>query len=245
MRRKNDFFVLFFVIVLAVLVPAIKYGRASLLAVESDSKIPVVSAASISVSLPSPTATNIPREKTAPSETSTSLNKKTEKRNTAVLKKIKPKVATTRKIVQKSVKSASFSVPTTAISVSVQKSVPCDGISDFDEQFLCLINNHRAENGRDPLSYSAKLSETARLHSKWMSETGITNHIGKDGSKFYERCVAQDTACLAENIAMGFTSASNLFELWKNSPGHNANMLGHYTLLGLGIYGEHATTLFR
>ncbi len=118
-------------------------------------------------------------------------------------------------------------------------------IRDFDEQFLCLINEYRRQNGRPPLRYDDILSETAFLHSDWMMESGITSHIGENDSKFYERCSAMGTTCRAENIVGGFITVEHLFNLWKGSPSHNATMLGAYSVIGLGVSGDHATTLFR
>jgi hypothetical protein len=40
---------------------------------------------------------------------------------------------------------------------------------------------------------------------------------------------------MAENIAAGNETAAKTFEQWKNSPGHNTNMLGeHYRAIGIG-----------
>jgi uncharacterized protein YkwD len=55
-----------------------------------------------------------------------------------------------------------------------------------------------------------------------------------------------------ENIAAGMDSAQAAFTAWKNSPGHNANMLGSgYTVIGIGraynsssTYGWYWTTDF-
>ena len=57
---------------------------------------------------------------------------------------------------------------------------------------------------------------------------------------------------LGENIAAGFSTAQSVFDAWRNSPGHNANMLGaNYTAIGIGRsylagspYGWYWTTDF-
>jgi hypothetical protein len=57
---------------------------------------------------------------------------------------------------------------------------------------------------------------------------------------------------LGENIAAGMSTATDAFTAWKNSPGHNANMLGaNYTAIGVGrayvagsSYGWYWTTDF-
>jgi hypothetical protein len=57
---------------------------------------------------------------------------------------------------------------------------------------------------------------------------------------------------IGENIAAGVASAQAAFDLWKNSPGHNANMLStNFTTIGIGReyvagspYGWYWTTNF-
>lgn len=120
-----------------------------------------------------------------------------------------------------------------------------DSNASFRQQFLSLINAHRAANGKGALAYDALIDRAATNHSAWMQTTGTFSHTGEAGSRFYQRCQAVGTSCDAENIAWGFTSAQMLFDMWKNSPGHNANMLGNHTVMGLGIVGRYATNDFR
>jgi len=56
---------------------------------------------------------------------------------------------------------------------------------------------------------------------------------------------------MGENIAAGNSTASATFTQWKNSSGHNANMLGaNYTVMGIGRatgggqYGVYWTNVF-
>lgn len=78
-----------------------------------------------------------------------------------------------------------------------------------------------------------------------MSETNTMSHIGRDGSKYFERCIAENTTCDAENVAMGFTDAAKLLQAWINSPSHNANLLGRHTVMGLGLVGKYSTLVLR
>ncbi|OGQ33312.1 MAG: hypothetical protein A3F16_04785 [Deltaproteobacteria bacterium RIFCSPHIGHO2_12_FULL_43_9] len=116
---------------------------------------------------------------------------------------------------------------------------------NFKVQFLCYINEHRKQNGKTALSYDSSLTSVAFKHSAWMQGNGTMSHIGENRTRFYERCQQSGTMCYAENIAKGFTSAKHLFILWKESAGHNINMLGHYTEIGLGIAGAYATLILR
>jgi uncharacterized protein YkwD len=121
----------------------------------------------------------------------------------------------------------------------------CDNLTNFSEKFGCLINNYRQMNGKNPLKFDAALTKTASNYSNYMNSANFFSHVAPDGSHYYERCVAEGTTCHGENLAEGFLSAQNLFDMWKSSPAHNENMLGPYTSMGLGISGKYATNLFR
>lgn len=111
-------------------------------------------------------------------------------------------------------------------------------------QFLELINQYRAENGLDPLSLSAPLSVASERHSEDMGTYGFFSHT-TEGSSYYpvgsghpER-IAQEgydyNTYTAENLAYGQTTAAEVFEAWRISPGHNVNMLGDYSVIGIGL----------
>lgn len=117
---------------------------------------------------------------------------------------------------------------------------------NFSQEFLCLINQYRGQNGKSSLSYDNSLNQASVSYSMWMNSTGIFSHTGENGSIFTDRCAAAGTTCRGENLAKGFKSAAHLFEMWKASAGHNANMLkSSYSTLGIGTAGKYATTLFR
>jgi uncharacterized protein YkwD len=141
----------------------------------------------------------------------------------------------------------------------------CDGAGpattplDAEEQaFLSTLNQYRAQNGKGPLMACTSLNRAAQGHSEDMRDQDYFNHTGLNGSTFTSRsCDAcYDLGCgpqtvMAENIAAGNASAAATFDQWKNSPGHNTNMLGGaYTVIGIGRatgggqYGVYWTTVF-
>jgi uncharacterized protein YkwD len=130
---------------------------------------------------------------------------------------------------------------------------------DSEEQaFLVLINNYRAMNGLGALAHCISLDRAAQGHSEDMRDQDYFDHTGLDGSSPWDRsCEACfDLGCgpstaMAENIAAGNSGAAATFDQWKNSPGHNANMLnGSFTMLGIGratgggMYGVYWTNVF-
>lgn len=130
-----------------------------------------------------------------------------------------------------------------------------DEIVDAEEQaFLALVNQHRAQNGRAPLGLSHTLSRAAAWKSRDMGVGAYFAHddIGRTWVQRIRDCGYRYNTYIGENIAAGVASAQSAFDLWKNSPGHNANMLGtNYTTIGIGReyvagspYGWYWTTEF-
>jgi uncharacterized protein YkwD len=120
--------------------------------------------------------------------------------------------------------------------------------------FLGLINSHRMQNGRQPLGVSHTLSRSAAWKSK---DLGVNAYFAHDDlTRTWLQRIRDCGYCyntyLGENIAAGVSSAQAAFDLWKNSSGHNANMLGsNYATIGIGReyvagspYGWYWTTEF-
>ena len=130
---------------------------------------------------------------------------------------------------------------------------------DADElAFLQTINDYRAQNGLGALAACTSLNRAAQGHSEDMRDNNYFDHIGLDGSEpwdracdaCYEKGCGPSTA-MGENIAAGQPDAASVFDAWKNSPGHNANMLGgSFTQIGIGKatgggeYGVYWTNVF-
>ncbi len=124
-----------------------------------------------------------------------------------------------------------------------------------EQRFLELINGYRQANGLGPLAPSETLSRAAERHSEDMQTYGFFSHTTKAssyypvGSSFSDRLTREgyptDNAYTAENIASGYTTAEEVFEAWRLSPGHNVNMLDrNYTAIGIGQVGTYWTTDF-
>lgn len=124
--------------------------------------------------------------------------------------------------------------------------------------FIGLLNDYRAQNGLGPVSACTSLNRAAQGHSEDMRDQNYFDHTGLNGSSpwarscdaCYELGCGPQTA-MAENIAAGNAGAQGTFNQWKNSPGHNANMLGaSFTVIGIGRatgggqYGSYWTNVF-
>ena len=124
-----------------------------------------------------------------------------------------------------------------------------------EQAFLTLINDYRAANGLAPLALSETLNKAADAHSQDMASNNFLGHTGTNGSSVKDRLVAAgytyDTYW-AENVHGSSETAQGAFDAWRNSPGHNANMLGpNYLAIGVARsfnagseYGWYWTTVF-
>lgn len=107
-----------------------------------------------------------------------------------------------------------------------------------ERSLLCLTNVHRLRSGASALSRDSRLGAAARAHSADMVARDYFSHVTPEGLGPTERAVAAGfPGGAGENIAAGGSrTALGLFELWRNSAGHDANMLGAgYRSFGGGI----------
>jgi hypothetical protein len=123
---------------------------------------------------------------------------------------------------------------------------------DVDEtRFLQLINDYRAQHGLDTLLLSGIVSEAAARHSLDMGTYGFFSHTTERsnffpaGSSPWDRMASMGYAAASkgENIAAGQQTAEEVFDTWRNSPAHSANMLGSaYRVIGIArrfVAGSH------
>ncbi|WP_437969520.1 CAP domain-containing protein [Sorangium sp. So ce260] len=128
---------------------------------------------------------------------------------------------------------------------------------DTEEQaFLSIINQYRAQNGLGALSACTSLSRAAQGHSEDMRDHNYFDHASQDGRTPWTRAAdacyeSAGRTAMAENIAAGNSAAQATFTQWKNSDGHNKNMLGSsFKVIGIGratgggTYGSYWTTVF-
>ena len=109
-----------------------------------------------------------------------------------------------------------------------------------------LINGYRQDNGLSKLTFDSLLNSAATSHSKWMESTGNFSHTGENGSSPWDHCSAAGTSCSDEILFQGSSGPSGALDSWKNSPPHNAIMLGNnFSAMGIGIAGDYYTVDFR
>jgi uncharacterized protein YkwD len=127
---------------------------------------------------------------------------------------------------------------------------------DTEEQaLLILINDYRVANGRDTLSLNTELTNAAEWMSNDMAANDYLSHTDSLGRDPFERMADfgyDYSTSKGETLAAGMETAQTAFDLWKNSPVHNAIMLdASYRVIGIGraygadsIYGWYWTADF-
>ena len=100
------------------------------------------------------------------------------------------------------------------------------------------VNDFRREHGLEPLKLHPAVSAQAREHSAEMARNadGISHRGFEDRMEDIRQKLSFRAA--AENVATirGFDNpAQQVVEGWKKSAGHRKNMLGEYSLTGIGV----------
>lgn len=101
-------------------------------------------------------------------------------------------------------------------------------------EMLALVNRERASKGIAPLKWDADLESSAVTRA---AETSIMFcHLRPNGSDCFT-AFPDGLYAEGENIAMGFSSAQDTFNQWKNSSGHYANMMSpSFTHIGISCF---------
>ncbi len=102
---------------------------------------------------------------------------------------------------------------------------------DKAKEVFDQLNQYRQEKGLSTLTLDQDLFAAAMERAK---ETGLYfDHGRPNGTMCYTACSKMD----AENIAAGSSTSTGAMNQWKNSPGHNSNMLNaSWKSVGIGCY---------
>jgi uncharacterized protein YkwD len=132
----------------------------------------------------------------------------------------------------------------TPTPVAINNEAVC--LNAEEATFLKLINDYRVANGRVALKVSATLNKAAYAHSLDMAQRNYFSHTTlsplpawQAGPTFSDRMKGMGytyNVARGENIAAGQPTAQRVFDAWKGSAGHNANMLSaNYKVIGIGF----------
>ena len=115
--------------------------------------------------------------------------------------------------------------------------ISTNGIPPENQLCLDIVNKERENNGLSPLTYNEKLSEVVYPHNEGMINGSVP--FGHDG--FSQRFRQAGRWCSAgENVAYCYAknytlAVPKLMQMWMNSAGHRANILGSFTHAGFAF----------
>ena len=98
---------------------------------------------------------------------------------------------------------------------------------------LAMNNYFRAQAGRPPHRMSARLTQAAQDHARYMARTGQFTHHANGGLSARGHRYGYHGA-IRENIASGQRTVKSAFESWRNSSGHWASIISSTSHAGFG-----------
>ena len=117
-----------------------------------------------------------------------------------------------------------------------------------EDELLRLMNNDRVLSGAGKLAMRDDLREMARYKSLHMLRYDYFDHTAPDGSNTFEwmKTVGISYSAAGENIASvpalavnvnsAGATAAYIYDMWRNSSGHNANMMNkNFDFVGIGV----------
>jgi uncharacterized protein YkwD len=107
-----------------------------------------------------------------------------------------------------------------------------------------IINQYRKDKGLKPLKLNAEPSEAAKAHSRDLAKWDRISHYGSDGSNPWDRVkrAGFKARLAAENVGTGQVDFNEVMRGWKESPGHNKNLLlGDATHMGIALVQDPRT----
>ena len=123
---------------------------------------------------------------------------------------------------------------------------PDDFTCRVEMEVLRLTNAKRTSNGRNAFTNAKFIGCASRLWSVEMARRGSISHDwfsnGTLRQKYRSECSGTGSIS-AENVAMSGgsgqtpeTVAAQFVNMWWNSSGHKANMMGNYRSMGIGFH---------
>jgi uncharacterized protein YkwD len=91
------------------------------------------------------------------------------------------------------------------------------------EDITAMISQYRREHGLPAVKTDAKLTAVAVRQAQAMATSGIMDH--DVAGSFASRIASANMTPAAENIAAGTKTWADTLRIWKESAGHNKNLL--------------------
>jgi uncharacterized protein YkwD len=125
--------------------------------------------------------------------------------------------------------------PATRSAIGCAGAPPLAVDEALEQEVLGLVNAERRSRGLAPLRASASLGDAARLHAREMADGDYFEHdsLERTSRGLAKACdwaervrrFAPEAHHVAENLAAGAETASEVVSGWMTSPGHRKNIL--------------------
>ena len=112
------------------------------------------------------------------------------------------------------------------------------------EQARMLINAYRKQHGLRPVELNPQLTTAAKDHARDLAKWDRISHFGSDGSNPWDRVKRSgyNPKVAAENVGTGQSTIDEVFKGWRESEGHNKNLLlPDATQMGIALVSDHKT----
>ena len=138
-----------------------------------------------------------------------------------------------------------------AVPLALVVPAPALAFDSPEAELMSLLvtktNQQRNAAGCGQLDVDQELIVASEKQSNYMAATGNFSHIGRGGSTFAGRARAAGyTTPAGENIAWGYSSATEVMAAWMASPAHRRNILNcDAQSIGTGVsYADDGTPYF-
>ncbi|WP_205511598.1 CAP domain-containing protein [Longitalea arenae] len=119
--------------------------------------------------------------------------------------------------------------------------------ASMEDDILKYVNAYRKKKGLRPLTMNATISAEAQKHSENMAARRTSfGHNGFQGrmKRITSSPAINGASGVAENVALGSTTAKEVVDNWLKSPMHRQNIEGDYNLTGIGVAADRKGTLY-
>jgi uncharacterized protein YkwD len=117
--------------------------------------------------------------------------------------------------------------------------------ANMADDVLKYVNEYRRKRGLPALVMNDVMSAEAQKHSENMAARRTAfGHNGFQGRWKRISSALSGVSEIAENVALGSTSAKEVVDNWLKSPVHKENIEGHYKITGIGIAADKKGVLY-
>lgn len=106
------------------------------------------------------------------------------------------------------------------------------------DDIINLVNQERNKRGKEALSKSEKLCQSAGMKAEDMRDKAYFDHVTPDGMQFwiFVEKSGYKYKTVGENLAEGYFSAEEVHQAWMESEGHRSNILSDdFAEIGLAV----------